>query len=211
MPVPHPLPVPAADEASEGAPEVVAAAAGVRAAEANVAIASAERKPHLFLTADFGFLGSDTSRLVPASLLAVDPHATFGDRVRRDAGYSLGLSMTWPVWDRGGIRARVRQAELKLESARQNVTIQKREARRQWAQAQAMQQNVYAQIGILSNAAPAARDSFLEAESRYRGGVAAALEVLDAYAASVDAAVKLSEALSRYRVAQALAIRWSQP
>jgi outer membrane protein TolC len=183
----------------------------VRAAEAEVAIAGAERKPHLLLTADVGFLGSDTSRLVPASLTAADPHATFGDRLRRDAGYSLGLSLSWSVWDLGGIRARVRQAELKLESARQSVTFQKREARRQWAQAQAMQVNVYAQIGILSNAAPAARDSFLEAESRYRGGAATALEVLDAHAASVDAAVKLSEALSRYRVAQALAIRWGQP
>jgi outer membrane protein TolC len=183
----------------------------VRAAEADLSIASAERKPHLSLTVDFGFWGSDTSRLVPASLLAADPHATFGDRVRRDAGYSLGLSMTWPVWDRGGVRARVRQAELKLESARQNVTLQKREAQRQWSQAQAMQQNVYQQIEILSQAAPAARDSFLEAESRYRGGSATSLEVLDAYAASVDAAVKLSQALSRYRVAQALAIRWSQP
>ena len=182
----------------------------MRAAE-EVQRAGAERKPHLFLTADVGFLGSDTSRLVPASLLAVDSHATFGDRVRRDAGYSLGLSMTWQIWDLGAIRSRVRQAELKLESARQNVTLQKREARRQWAQAEAMQQSVYAQITILSEAAPAARDSFLEAESRYRGGSATALEVLDAYAASVEAAVKLSEAVSRFRVAQAIAMRWSQP
>jgi outer membrane protein TolC len=211
-PLPAPLPPDAAANPSlEGAPEVAAASAGVRAAQADVATTGAERKPHVFLTADFGFLGSDTSRLVPASLLATDPHANFGDRVRRDAGYSLGLFMSWPVWDNGGFKARVRQAELKLETARQNVKVVEREARREWAQARAMQQNVYAQIEILSQAAPTARDSFLEAESRYRGGSATALEVLDAHAASVDAAVKLSEAISRYRVAQALAIRWSQP
>jgi outer membrane protein TolC len=48
-------------------------------------------------------------------------------------------------------------------------------------------------------------------ESRYRGGAATSLEVLDAYASAVDAAVRLSEAISRYRIAQSVVLRWSQP
>src|SRR5262249_23789555 len=50
---------------SSEAPEVTAAQADARAAESALAIARSERKPHLDLSADVGFWGSDTSRLVP--------------------------------------------------------------------------------------------------------------------------------------------------
>lgn len=207
-PVPSAAPIPVDPEA---APEVREAAAETRAADADLLTARAERKPHLSLTADAGFLGSDTSRLVPGDLLAMDRNATFGDRVRRDAGYSLGLFFSWPVWDAGGVRSRIRQAEMRLQSTRLNAAFRRREVSRQWAQAQATLGSVWEQIRILSGAAPASRDSYLDAESRYRGGAATSLEVLDAYAASIESAVKLSDALSRYRIAQALLLRWGTP
>ena len=56
-----------------------------------------------------------------------------------------------------------------------------------------------------------ARDAYLEAESRYRGGAATSLEVIDAYAASIEATVRLSDAVSRYRISRALAERWGTP
>lgn len=193
------------------APEVAEAVAQTRAADADLATARAERKPHLTLSADAGFLGSDTSRWVPGDLLAANRNATFEDRVRRDAGYSFTLNFAWPIWDMGAVRARIRQAELRLDIARRNVTLQKRETERQRAQAEATLKSVGEQIRILTEASPAARDSWLEAESRYRGGAATSLEVLDAYAASVDAAVRLSDATSRYRIARALLLRWGTP
>lgn len=215
-----PLPDPADQPSSAAAPsaadpsalpEVRDAEAQARSAAAEITTARAEARPHLSLSGDFGFLGSDTHRLVPNDLLASDPNATFGDRVRRDTGYSLALTFSWNVFDFGAIRARIRQAELKLSSAKQNVVFQAQEARRQRAQAEATLANVREQIRILSEAGPAARDSYLEAESRYRGGAATSLEVLDAYAASVDAVVKRADALSRYRIAQALLLRWTTP
>lgn len=211
-----PLSDPSAPAAAGTAPsdriaEVVAAASEARSADADVAVARAERRPHLNLTGDVGFLGSDTSRLVPGDLLAGKRNATFADRVRRDAGYSIALSLAWPVWDLGAIRSRIRQAELRLESARLNIRRRQREVDRQRAQARATLESTYEQIRLLSQAAPSARDSYLEAESRYRGGAATAFEVLDAYTASVDAAVRLSDAISRYRIAEAVAARWSEP
>jgi len=210
-----PLPDPSAEEISpadpSSLPEVRDAEGQERGAAADVDAARAEAKPHLSLSGDVGFLGSDTHRLVPNDLLAEDPSATFADRVRRDAGYSVTLSFTWNIFDFGAIRARIRQAELKLASAKHNVFFQAQEVRRQRAQAETTLASVREQIRILSDAAPAARDSYLDAESRYRGGAATSLEVLDAYAASVDAAVKRADALSRYRVAQALLLRWSTP
>jgi outer membrane protein TolC len=64
---------------------------------------------------------------------------------------------------------------------------------------------------LLQRIVPEARDSYLEAESRYRGGAGTSLEVLDAYAAATEAAVKLNDVTARYRIAQAVAARWSAP
>lgn len=213
-PAPLPPPEPLSDwDASfwAGAPEIAEAEAQTRAAEAQVTAARAEGQPHLFLTADVGFWGSDTSHWIPADVKASHPDATFADRLRRDAGYSFGVIFSWPLWDFGAIRAREAQAELSRQQARQRLEVERRNSRLQWEQAVSALRNLYRQIEILSRAAPDARDSYLEAESRYRGGSAPALEVLDAYSSSVDTAVRLADAISRYRIARAVAMRWGTP
>jgi outer membrane protein TolC len=210
-----PLPPPDLSDAGpadwQNAPEITAAQADARAADAGLSAAKAERKPHLDLSADVGFWGSDTSRLVPLDLKMRDPDATFADRIRRDAGYSFTLTLSWPVFDFGAIRARIAQADLTLRQARQKVVAARRDAERNWQQARSTLQTLAREIELLERASPVARDSFLDAQSRYRGGAATSLEVLDAYAASVDAVVRLSDAISRYRIAQALARRWGGP
>jgi outer membrane protein TolC len=210
-----PLPPPDLSDAGpadwQNAPEITAARADARAADAGLSAARAERKPHLDLSADVGFWGSDTSRLVPLDLKMRDPNATFADRIKRDAGYSFTLSLSWPIFDFGAIRARIAQADLTLRQARQKVVAARRDAERNWQQARSTLQTLAREIDLLERAAPAAHDSFLDAESRYRGGAATSLDVLDAYAASVDADVRLSDAISRYRIAQALARRWGGP
>jgi outer membrane protein TolC len=211
-PSPDPdLAAPAESADWESAPEVAAAAADARAADAALAIARAERRPHLDLSADVGFWGSDTSRLVPADLKAMDPKATIADRVRRDAGYSLSLTFSWPVFDLGAVRARVAQADLELRQAKQKIEAARLDVRANGEKARAAVKTLAREIALLQKAAPAARDAYLDAESRYRGGAGTALEVLDAYSASIDAAVRLSEAISRYRIARALAVRWGRP
>ena len=202
-------PVPIADW--ESAPEVTAASADARAADAALAAARAERRPHLDLSADVGFWGSDTSRLVPADLKAMDPNATLADRIRRDAGYSVSLVFSWPIFDFGAVRARVAQADLELKQARQKIVAARSNVRMNWERARAALKTLAREIDLLRASAPAARDAYLDAESRYRGGAGTALEVLDAYASSIDAAVRLSDALSRYRIARALAARWGRP
>src|SRR5262249_33420386 len=151
-------------------PEVSAAQADAAAADAALTSARAEAKPHLSLSADFGFWGSDTSRWVPLDLKMKDPEATFLDRIRRDAGYSCTISFAWPVFDFGAIRARVAQADLALEQARQKITVARRESQLKWSQARSAMETLGKEVELLSRAGPAARDAFLEAESRYRGG-----------------------------------------
>ena len=192
-------------------PEVAEALAEVRSADAALMVARAERKPHLDLSADVGFWGSDTSHLVPADLKAMHPDATFWDRVRRDAGYSFTLSLSWPIFDFGAIRARVAQANHTLAQAKAKVELARRDSHRQWEQARSALRALSQEIALLARAEPVARDAYLEAESRYRGGAASSLEVIDAYAASIEATVRLSEAVSRYRISRALAERWGTP
>ncbi|HEV8117828.1 MAG TPA: TolC family protein [Thermoanaerobaculia bacterium] len=207
-----PLPIPDTSGPAPGVweetPEISAAQADTEAADAALTSARAEGRPHLSLSADFGFWGSDTSRWVPLDLKIKDPEATFLDRIRRDAGYSFTISFTWPVFDFGAIRARVAQADLALEQSRRKIETARRDSRLKWSQARSAMETLGKEVEILNRAAPAARDVFLDAESRYRGGSATSLEVLDAYSGAVDATVRLSDAAARYRIARALADRW---
>ncbi|HKD19515.1 MAG TPA: TolC family protein [Thermoanaerobaculia bacterium] len=202
-----PLPPPGEPKAIEdaswnAAPDIGAAQAEAHAAEAQITIASAERRPHLLFSADAGFLADDTTH----------PFQTqFWDRVWRDGGYSLSLVFSWPVWDTGAAQARVAQASIEAEQANRQVDLEKRNARLAWEKARSALRRLYDQIQILSKAIPDARDSYLDTESRYRGGTATNLEVLDAHAAAVDAGVRLSDAVERYRVAEASLIRWGTP
>jgi outer membrane protein TolC len=202
---------PSSEQVWQGAPEVGEAEAATSAAEGELRIAEAERKPTLSAGADIGLWGSDTTHLVPPDLKAANPDASFADRIKRDAGYSLSLELSWPLWDHGAGRARVAQAALALRQAQGEQVVERRRARLTWEQAHTASAGAYRQIDILSRAIPVARDAFLDAESRYRGGAASALEVLEAHAASVEAAVGLAEAMLRYRIAQALELRWGTP
>jgi outer membrane protein TolC len=208
---PLPPPEPPAEgeaEAWNRAPELTESLALTKSAVADLKVADAERRPHLLAAADVGFLGSDTTHLIPPDLEASNADANFLDRAWRDFGFSLGLYLYFPLWDTGGYRARVLQAQQAVDQARAGEVAARRLARLNWERAHAALKRIYEQIRILSKAAPDARDSYLEAESRYRGGAATSLEVLDAYSAAVDARLRLADAVKRFRVAQALEIRW---
>jgi outer membrane protein TolC len=208
-PLPPPLPVAAASPSQpQSVPEVAAARHQVEAASASLDIARAERKPHLGLLADAGLWGSDTSHAVPPDFVAAHPGATFGDRLRRDLGYSMSVAISWPLTDSGGIRARIARAELAVKQAQQSERATESEAAFELDRARQAMGNAYRQYRLLAGATPAARDAYLEAESRYRGGAASSLEVLDAFAKSIDTAVRAADAELAYRAAEALALRW---
>jgi outer membrane protein TolC len=201
-PLPEPRPKLESDpDAWQSAPEIVAAQAAARSAAADFTIAGAERRPHVLLSADAGFLADDTTHL----------GSRFWDRFGHDVGYSFALVFAWPLWDTGAAQARLAQANLGLRQARLQLEVERRDARLAWEKARAARDRLLAEIEILSRALPDAQDSYLQAESRYRGGAATALDVLDAHAAALDAAVRRSDAIARYRVAEASLLRWGTP
>jgi outer membrane protein TolC len=192
----------------QSVPEIEAARRETDAASAALDVARSERKLHLFLLADAGLWGSDTTHAVPPDFAATHPGATFGDRLRRDLGYSVSLDFSLPLTSFGGIRARIAQAELTLQQAQQSEHATESDAAFEWSLARRVMERAYRQYQLLSGAVPEARDAYLEAESRYRGGAGNSLEVLDAFSKSIETAVRAVGAELTYRQAQALAVRW---
>ena len=197
-PAPEPSPALDASAAPAAGPEVAEAEALERGAQADIRAARAEKRLHLSASADAGWWGADTTRWAV-------------ERWRRDAGFSLGMQVSWLLWDFGASDARIARADLDARRARLEIASREREAGLQRARAAATARALSRQIDVLTRAEPSARDAYLDAESRYRGGAATSLEVIDAYAASVEASVKLAQALSRLRIAQALERRWETP
>jgi outer membrane protein TolC len=178
------------------APEVAEARSEADSAQAALKVTRAERSLHVSAGADAGLWGSDTQS--PGLF----------DRLKHDFGYSLSLDFSWPLFDLGGHKARVAQGALALRQAQQTQEVAMRNARLQWHEARRSRASAFREIEIFSKSLPEAKDSSLATESRYRGGVASAFEVLEAHAAAVETAVRLASAVMRYRVAEALEIRW---
>jgi outer membrane protein len=185
----------------EGAPEILQARAEARGAQAETVIARSDRLPHLSFGADVGLWTGDTMHL----------NGDFWSRLWFNRGYSLSMVLSWAIWDRGALDSRIAAADFGLQQAQRAVEAERHDAYAKWAQATAAERRLYEQIDLLTRVVPEARDSYLEAESRYRGGAGTALEVLDAFAAATEAAVKLNDVTARYRIAQAVAARWSTP
>jgi outer membrane protein TolC len=201
-----PLPLPAApapDSAGESwsvGPDVRSANANVDAAAAGVAVARAAGRPHLSVNADAG-----VEPLFPGT-----PPGS-GLNTGHGWGMEVTVSMSVPIWDAGVIHARVMQAQLSADQARQTALVVRRQARLEWLRAGAALASLYRQVDARRRNVPIAQDSYLQAQSLYRGGVATALDVLDAYAAWIDASQAAADAVLSYRVAEAQLARWGTP
>lgn len=199
LPAPSP-PARAADDPWRATPDVAQAEAARAVQDAAIAEAKAARLPHLDLAFDGGIFGPGfpfpgSSPSLPA-------------RFRDDTGVSVALEFTWNLWDLGVYQARLARARLQADQARATVVVTSRAARLSWERAQADLASLYETIQIRSRAVPTARDSYVLAESLYRGGAGTALEVLDAHAALVDAEIAEATSLRQYRTAAARALRW---
>ncbi len=203
---PLPPPSPRRDGADQPwlrAPDLVAAEAERETAAANVGQAQAARLPHLALVFDAGVFGPGVP--FPGA------EASLPDRLRDDLGASLTLSFSWALWDLGAYSAQLEQARLRAKQAEDSVIVTRREARLAWRHAETDLESLYFAVQIRSKAVPTARDSYVLTEGLYRGGAASSLEVLDAYAALVDAEIAEAIAVQQYRVAEAQARRWGEP
>ncbi len=181
-----------------GAPEVRQAEARVAAARSGTVLAAAERRPQLDLVVNAG------------------TQSAFGNSGSafnngQGQGVEFLLSFSWPLLDAGGYRARRDQARLQLAAAQAGEVAARRQARLAWAAAQSEVAARNREVEIRRQTAATALDSYLSSESLYRGGVATALEVLEAYATWIAANEAVAEAVFNHRVAEAALVRWGTP
>ncbi|MGA7617169.1 MAG: TolC family protein [Thermoanaerobaculia bacterium] len=186
-------------------PETASALAQIQSAEAALLQTRAEHGFRLDLTADAGLWGSDTAHLVPPDL---GSRATPVDRLQRDLGYSLTVDFSLPLRDKT-YAARLAQARLGVEQARESLTVAQRNAILQQSQALTALRDAYREVELLRSTTASARDAWIESKSRYLGGAVPFVDVSDAYASWIDSELGLANAERRYREAEALLMRWT--
>lgn len=181
-------------------PDVRAAEASLAIARANIGLARAERRPTLAVSADVGVMPVWGDTAGPALL-----------NNGRGFGAEVIFSLQLPLWDAGIYRARLGQAQLSHQVAEDSLTVVRRQSQLEWSRAVAQLEDFYRVLLLRQRNVPLARDAYLQAESLYRGGTGTALEVIDAYAAWIDAQLAEADADIAYRQAHAQLIRWGTP
>jgi outer membrane protein TolC len=197
LPEPAP-PSPAEDEPWLQTPDVQQAGFDSAAALQMVTIARAGRRPFVWASANAGWEPNWGPR---------DALLNTGS----GRGVEAEVGVTLPILDFGGYRARLEQAELGARMARDSLVLVKRQARLNWARAAANVEDLFRVYELNAESVPIARDSYLQAESTYRGGAGTAVAVLDAYTYWIEAGIAQADAAMRYRQAEAEQIRWGTP
>ncbi|GAC1410678.1 MAG: TolC family protein [Gemmatimonadaceae bacterium] len=199
-----PLPPPGLPKIFAGSPwlatpDVRAAEANTAASQAAIAATRSERKPQLQVSANVG------------ALPVFGRDAGTGPNSGSGRGGAVLFSLSWPFLDGGVFQARLDRARLVAQQAQDSEIVVKRQVRFSSQLAATQLTRLYQQVETWNRNIPTARDAYLQAQSMYTGGAATALEVLDAYTSWINANQAYTDAVVRYRLAEANYIRWGSP
>jgi len=127
-------------------------------------------------------------------------HNEFG---QNNLGSAVVASLTFPVWNWGATRSKVKQAELRLQQARTELTVTQRQ----------LLSNLHAfyleasvasnQVASLKNSLDLSDESLRLTMRRYQAGEVTVLEVVDAQSTLFAARNAYDDGLARYRLALA--------
>jgi outer membrane protein TolC len=173
--------------AGKNSPDIRAAQATVYEQGFELRSAKADRLPSI--SADY-FFGIEANQI-----------ALHNEEGRNLLGSSAQVQLNLPIWNWGAARSRIRQAEYKLQQARNDLTYTQRNLLSQL-------DSFYHEAALARDQLPLLRESVaLAAESlrltmlRYQAGEATVLDVVDAQTSARDARNALDDGLARYRVA----------
>jgi outer membrane protein TolC len=173
--------------AGMNSPDIRAAQAAVTEQTFELRSARADRLPNV--SADY-FFGIEANQF-----------AIHDEQGRNNLGSSAQVQLNVPIWTWGAARSKVRQAEFKLQKAKNDLTY--------------TQRNLLSELESFYREAAVARDQLtnlresvnLASESlhlttlRYQAGEVSVLEVVDAQTSARDARNAMDDGLARYRVA----------
>jgi outer membrane protein TolC len=170
-------------------PDVKAASATVDQAGYDVNVARYGYLPTLSLDFFYG---------INANQFAV--HNREGDNL---VGAAAQVTLNIPVWNWGATKSKVKQAELRQDQARLDLSIAQRNLNAGLATAHAEAEVALAQVALLRESMNLSAEGLRLALLRYQAGEATALEVADAQSTVKLARDAYDDGLARYRVAMA--------
>ena len=192
------VPLPTREEfeaqAARENPDIRAALSTVQAAHDDVLAARAGYLPSV--TVDY-FYGIDAPNYAT--------YSNFSPPVGRvsNLASSAVASLTLPLWNWGSTQSKVRQAELKRDQAKRELSFSQRKLLAEMRSLYAEAETALNELSGLQRSAELAADSLRLITLRYRGGEATVLEVVDAQTTFAQANANYQDGALRYRTALA--------
>ncbi len=174
--------------AKQNNPELRQALAALRVADAEIAVARSGHFPTV--TFDYWY-GIDANHFATRT----------GDI--HNLGYSASATLTLPVFNWGATQSKVKQADLRRQQARVEMSAAQRQAVANLADFYADADAARSELDTLRSSTQLAAESLRLTTMRYQAGDATALEVVDAQNALIEARTAYDDGEARYRVALA--------
>jgi outer membrane protein TolC len=180
-------------QAAHENPEIREALAGAQAASHDVQAARAGYLPSI--TLDYWY-GIDAPNYATNSI-------TQDNQKLSNLGSSAMAALTLPVWNWGATQSRVRQAELKRELAKKELSLAQRKLLAEMRSLYSEAETALNELSGLQRSAELSAESLRLTTLRYKGGEATVLEVVDAQSTYAQANASYQNGALRYRVALA--------
>ena len=184
----------------------VQAAAARKNPQLRAAIATLDEAKQEIGVAWNGFLPSlsfDYFYGIDASHFAVNEFDPVSSRVVRNLGYAATVTLQLPIWNWGANRSKLKQANLRREQAKIELTATQRELLSNLRIFYNEAQTARAELDSLTQSAELAGESQRLTTLRYQAGEATALEVVDAQNTLTQSRNALNDGQARFRVALA--------
>ena len=193
------VPLPTRDEfeaqAAKENPDVRAALSTVQAANNDVLGARSGYLPSVSLDYWYGIDAEHYATYSP-----VPPPGT--GKVS-NLGSSAMASLTLPLWNWGATQSKVRQAELRRDQAKRELSFTQRKLLAEMRSLYSEAETALNELSGLERSAELAADSLRLTTLRYKNGEATVLEVVDAQNTFAQANAGFHDGAARYRVALA--------
>jgi outer membrane protein TolC len=181
-------------QAAQQNPEIRAALAAMQAAGHDVNAARAGYLPSI--TLDY-FYGIDATNY---AVNGVDPTT---NTKFSNLGSSALASLNWPIWNWGATQSQVRQAELRRDQTKRELSFAQRKLLAEMRSLYSEAETALNELAGLQRSSELAADSLKLTTDRYQGGEATVLEVVDAQTTFAQANAAYQDGAVRYRVALA--------
>jgi outer membrane protein TolC len=175
--------------ATGSSPDVRAAQASVQQESSGVFAVRSELLPSVSFDYWYGINANQFATLNPD-----------GDRL---LGSSAQVQMTIPMWNWGATQSKLRQAELRVQQAKADLTLAQRQLQANVVTFYREAEMARQQVDSLKASLDLATESLRLTVLRYQAGESTVLEVVDAQSTLLQARTAYDDGLVRYRVALA--------